>query len=555
MHVLHPYLTAGVSLTISLGITPCLAQSLPDSLPVDIDSLNQDPLEQDPQLDPTSEPGQQDLQLDRSESEFQPNLLNRPTQPEAVTIEATQSLTLQEAIELAEQNNRLLQIAHLQVEVLETIQQEAESTLLPRLFVGANLTYQSLEEVEFVNRQIENSEAELKDFIRDRISALVPSRFPPLTEREIELLNNFANQAIDAIIDSTRVLDLTQSTSLPLSATVGVAYDLDIWGGRSAAVQAARRQVEVGNLEVQLRREDIHLLVKEAYYDLQEADQLVRISEAALDNALEILSDAQALQTGGVGTQLDVQRTLVLVADTRQALETASTLQKNARRRLVERLGISENTEITAADPIEIAGTWDLSLEESIVNAYENRLELDQLLLEREVSQRQEQVVRAINRPQLSLFARYSVLNVLDAPFNPGFVDGYGVGATLLWNFYDGGATNARVNREQINQQIIENQFAEARDQIRLQVEENYNLLQANRANIETASLALEVAQEVLRKSTLGFNAGVTTQLEVTTAQTDLTRAETNLVRSILNYNRALAALQRVVNPPVSGET
>lgn len=521
MQIFRYFCAVGVALVTTLKGIPCLAQShpLPDTLAPN------------------------------------PDLLNRPTEPNEVRIQTTQPLTLQQVIELAQQNNRQLQIARLQVEVFRATKREVQSTLLPRLIVGSNLTYLSSAEIEFINRQREGISDELETLTAERLEALVGREFRPLIDREVRLLNNFADRALADVVESTSLNDLTDPESFPLSATVALLYSLDLWGGRSAAVQAVDKQIQISELEVQRQSEDIRLLVTTEYYDLQEADELVRIAQTALANALAVLRDAEGLNAGGVGTRLDVQRSQVLVANVRQDLELTLTLQKNARRRLVQRLGISENVDVTAADPVKIAGTWPLSLEESIIEAFKNRSELDELLLQREVSQRQEQVIRAVNRPQVNLFARYTALNILDSDPNPGFVDGYAVGGTLLWDLYDGGATSARIAREETNQRIVETLFAQTRDDIRLQVERSYNDLQANQTNIQTAAESLDEAKEVLRRSRIGFQAGVTTQLEVTTAQTNLTQAETNLVRSILNYNRALAALQRAVNPPLVDPT
>ncbi|TVP69362.1 MAG: TolC family protein [Leptolyngbya sp. LCM1.Bin17] len=474
-----------------------------------------------------------------------------PISPRAIEGRSIQPLTLEQAVDLAEQNSRLLQIARLQVEVLKTIQQEAESTLLPRVVLGANLTYERLPVGEFLERQLGNALGDLRNTLDQRVEDLVLPQFRPLAEREINLLNSFADRALTDIINRAGLTSVGRSTNLPFSATAAVVYDPDIWGARTAVVQAAELEVQTGKLAVERQREDLRLLVTTDYYNLQEADALVRITESALDNALAVLADAQALQSAGVGTQLDVRRIQVLVANIRQGLEVALTFQTNSRRRLVQRLGLPATMDVTAADSVEVAGTWDLSLDESIDAALQNRQELDELQLQLGVNQRQEHLVRAGNRPQLSLFASYSVLNVLNAPFNPGFVDGYAVGGTLLWELYDGGATRSRVARTQLNQEILANQLAEVESEIWLQVEEIYNDLQATATNIETAAVNVSEAEEVLRQSRLGFNAGVVTQLEVTTAQTNLTEAETNLVRSILDYNRALAALQRSVNLPV----
>ena len=471
-------------------------------------------------------------------------------------IERTEALTLQQVLDLAQQNNQQLQVARLQVELFQATKRELQATQLPSLTLGSGLLYQSLPEAEYINRQIQATPDELESLTANQLNALVAQRFRPLNEREVQLLNNFTNrvsnftdQALTTLQEDTSLRNLTTSTSAPFTATITLTYNLDLWGGRSAAIQAVDKQVQISELEVQRQSEDLRLLVKTEYYALQEADELVRIGQVALNNATAVLTDAEGLNAGGVGTRLDVQRSQVLVANVKQDLELALTLQKNARRQLAQRLAIFATVDIAAADPVKVAGTWSLSLEDSIVQAFQNRGELDELLLQRDISQRQEQIDRAINRPIVSLFANYRVLNILDSDPNPGFIDGYAVGGTLLWNLYDGGATSARIARQETTQRIVETQFAQVRDRIRLQVERSYNDLQANSSNIQTATAALDKAQEVLRLSRIGFQAGVVTQLEVTTAQTDLTRTETNQVRSILNYNRALAAIQRAVNP------
>lgn len=538
----------GVALLTILSSPPSHAQSsllLSERSEQEAETLPLDPRERNapdtPEILPEAE----------AETEAEGFLETDPAIPPGLVESRTvQSLTLEQAVALAEQNSRLLQNARLRVEVLKAIQREAESTLVPRVVLGSNLTYERSPAGAFLERQVGNTLNDLRTTIDQRIESLVPPQFRPLAEREIGLLNSFADRALTNIISRAGLSGVGSSGNLPFSATAAVVYDPDIWGARAAVVQAAELEVQAGELEVARQQEDLRLLITAEYYNLQEADALVRISETALDNALAVLADAQALQSAGVGSLLDVQRSQVLVANIRQGLELARTFQANSRRRIVQRMGLPATVEVVAADPVEVAGAWDLSLDESIMAALQHRQELGELEIQQEVNQRQERLVQAGNRPQLNFFASYSVLNVLNAPSNPGFVDGYAVGGTLLWELYDGGATQARVDRTRRNREILANQLAEVESEIWLQVEAVYNDLQANAANIDTAAVNISEAQEVLRRSRLGFGAGVVTQLEVTTAQTNLTEAQTNLVRSILNYNRALAALQRAVNLP-----
>jgi outer membrane protein TolC len=73
----------------------------------------------------------------------------------------------------------------------------------------------------------------------------------------------------------------------------------------------------------------------------------------------------------------------------------------------------------------------------------------------------------------------------------------------------------------------------QTRNTIRLQVEQAYNSLVANKA---------------LRLSVNRFQAGVGIQTDRISAETDLTRARGNQITAILVDNRAIAQLQRAVS-------
>ena len=85
--------------------------------------------------------------------------------------------------------------------------------------------------------------------------------------------------------------------------------------------------------------------------------------------------------------------------------------------------------------------------------------------------------------------------------------------------------------------------FANTRDQIRLQVEESFGLRTAIQ-NIETKSEVLS-SREALRLAQLRVQAGVATQREVVDTQRDLTQAELKYAGAINDYNTNLARLQR----------
>ncbi|WP_413172003.1 TolC family protein [Anabaena azotica] len=428
-----------------------------------------------------------------------PNPLLFPTKPEEVRLQTNQPITLAEALELAKRNNNELQVSILQLGRSKSALREAQAALLPTLGVNGNVT----------NSRSASSTLQAKQ--QQRLNPLAP---------DAESNTSFGSQA-----------ELT--------------YNLYTSGRRNAAITEAEEQVRFQELDVERQSEEIRLNVATDYYNLQQADENVRISQSAVQNSEASLRDAQALERAGVGTRFDVLRSQVNLANAQQELTDARSQQAIARRRLATRLNLPQSINITAADPVQLAGLWERGLEDSIVLAYQNRPELQQQLAQRNISEQQRRQALASLGPQISLVASYDLLDVFNDSINVS--DGYSVGVRASLNLYDGGAAKARAAQAKTNMAIAETNFAEQRNQIRFQVEQAYSTQIANLENVQTSNAALEQAKESLRLARLRFQAGVGTQTDVINAENELTRSEGNRVRAILNYNRALTELQRYV--------
>lgn len=429
-----------------------------------------------------------------------PNPLQLPTKPEEVKIQDTQAISLQQALELARRNNRELQVTILTLERSRAGLREAQAGLYPNLSLNTDISRQ------------QSASGQLSSEQRSR----------------------------------SGVLSTESAPGTSLSGTAQLSYNIYTSGLRSARIRTAEEQLRFDELDVERLSEEIRLNVSNEYYDLQQADEQVRINRAAVGNAQASLRDAQALEQAGVGTRFDVLRSQVNLANVQQELTNAISQQEIARRRLVTRLSLPQSVNITAADSVKIASLWNQPLEESIVLAFQNRAELQQQLAQRNISEQQRRLALSELGPQVSLVASY---NLLDA-FNDrvGMTDGYSLGVRANLNLFDGGAAKARANQNKANIAIAETRFADQRNQIRFQVEQAYSNLQSNLQNVNTSAAALEQAREALNLARLRFKAGVGTQLDVIASESELTRAEGSRIRAILDYNRALVSLQRAVS-------
>ncbi|MCL2925235.1 MAG: TolC family protein [Trichodesmium sp. MAG_R04] len=448
-------------------------------------------------------------------SQIEPNSnpLYFPTTPDQVQIKETIPITLDQAIDLARRNSPEIQISQLEVERSRAGLREAQATLWP------SLTFEStIQRTESANGDLRVN--------RDRRLARVTGN------TRTEVTPNFFLTTFDNIFRFD--------------------YDLGLGKARSSRIGIAKEQMHLRELELERISERLRLDVSNNYYNLQQADGRVRIGEAAVRNARKSFEDAEALERAGVGTRFDVLQAQVTLSNEQQNLTNSLRDQRTAQRRLAEILSANELINLTAADPIEPVGSWLLSLDETIVAAFQNRAELEQQLVQRDLSDEQRKLALASVRPNLNLFATYNVSGLVteDESWQAtrGWADGYTMGLRFRWNFFDGGAAKAAARQSLLDGEIAETRFEELRNQIRREVEEAFFSLEASFENISTAELGVEQAKEALRLARLRFQAGVGTQLEVIQQETDLTRAENNFLTAVIDYNRSLSELQRSVS-------
>lgn len=511
-----------------------------------------------------------------------PDPLRVPSQASDITVDLTQPITLDQALELAQRNNLDLRVAELQLQQNQAGLRQAKAARWPTLAfqgdlsrtdsaafaltprpisvnIGAQNTVinrilqrfqqQQALSLQDLQQNIQNLQLRLRQgpeqqrqlafdqqlqALQQRASITLPPSpsFTPLSP-----LSSFASSgqgSTDGVISNT------------LNAAISLTYNLFTSGSRSALIRTARAQVRLAELSLQSQLEQLRLDVTNDYYNLQEATALIEVAQASVENATQSVVDARALERAGLGTLFDVLQGEVQLADAQQNLTQAQTLEQVAQRQLAQRLNVPDTVTISSADPVAPSGQWPLSLPKSIRLALQNRPELAQLLQQRRIAKQQRRVALASVRPQVQAFANINFQDQFEDSVSGAF--GYSLGAQLNWNFFDGGAAKALARQEDENIAIAETQFADTKNALRFQVEQAYSTLQSNFKSIETSANTVEQATESLRLARLRFQAGIGTQLDITTAQADLTQAQGNYLSAILDYNRALALIQRATS-------
>ena len=461
-----------------------------------------------------------------------PPSLALPNAPSQVRIHELRPLTLEEALQLAEFNSPKLKAAASQVDQAKSALRAAISAWYPTVSLSASGLPEYFKSYSYRN----------PDFVPDRVVRKPTGQVNPITGEEITkpVARDGYNERY--------------GREWRANVSLQVSWDL-INPARVPEIASARDRFENAGAAYLIALRDLRLEAATTYFQLQEADEGVRIGQAGVKASLVSLRDARARYNAGVNTKLEVLEAETQLARDRNTLTRNLGRQDLQRRNLASFLDLPQDITPTAATPARPRGLWEPSLQESIVAAYNYREELDQLILDISINNSQANASLAAVQPVLSF------VNSTTASRNEGQTNQtslseidmgdytYGVtnstALTLNWRLFDGGRARAQYRSSKQAAEQSRFNFASTRDQIRLEVEQSFIGLRTAIQTIDTTASEVLSSKESLRLSQLRVQAGVSTQREVVNNQRDLTQAELKYAQAIREYNTSLAQLQR----------
>jgi OMF family outer membrane factor len=321
---------------------------------------------------------------------------------------------------------------------------------------------------------------------------------------------------------------------------------------RVPQVSSARDQFEKAKNQYLIALRDLRLQTAKAYFELQLADENVRVGQESVRASLVSLRDAKARFQAGVATKLEVLEAETQLGRDQQLLSDSFADQSIARRDLARLINLPQNVTPTASEPLRPLGLWRPSLQESILAAYTFREELDNIILDISVSNSQANAAIGQVQPFMTivnslLATRYTGVEsiIVDLPGTYGYAVQNSIGLNFRMNIFDGGAARALYRQYKQKAQEGAYNFSRSRDELRFQVEQSFYQLANSQRNIQTTSNEVVSSRESLRLARLRFQAGVTTQREVINNQRDLTQAEIRYANALASYNNFLAELRR----------
>ena len=310
------------------------------------------------------------------------------------------------------------------------------------------------------------------------------------------------------------------------------------------AREAARLGRRASDAQLEAARIDVALRTRESYYQVLLSQALVRVRRQALEQAERRLEQVRAFREAGTGSEFDLLTARVEVENLRPDLIEARNELELSRNRLKRTVGVPLERTLALTDSFPdptAAAPESAYVEEALARRSDLEGQRVRVRL-------QEENVTAEERsdlPALSLVAgltrRASSDDLL--PPEQDFVQTASAGLSFSVPLFDGNRQAGQVQQARAARNREQYRLRQLREDVRLQVQQAYQAMEAARQRIEATASTVQRAERALEIAQTRFRNGLSTQVELNDAELAVTQARTNHVRALHAYSVARARL------------
>ena len=328
-----------------------------------------------------------------------------------------------------------------------------------------------------------------------------------------------------------------------------INYTVFDFGARAGRIDAARAEILAANFAFNDTHRKIIYEVEQAYYRLLNASGQEDAARASLANAQTVQRAAEDRLQQCLATLPDVLEAKSSTAQAQFELQAVVGAKEIARGDLATALGASPTT-IIQVQPINVLPTPDSiseSVDQAINRAFAQRPDLMQQVAEIRSADARVKEARAAYYPSLNLSTNpiaqslYGLQQQLPWTHTANLAGGLGV--TLSWTLFDGGARKNNLAKAKANLRAAEAQVKDTRDQIANEVWAAYTNLNTAFRQRQAAIALVQAASQSYVAALESYNFGVRSLLDVTAAQRILAQAYSADVLARTQVLTALAEL------------
>ena len=290
-------------------------------------------------------------------------------------------------------------------------------------------------------------------------------------------------------------------------------------------------------------KQNLILSTETSFFNFLQANRINEVSQEVLKQAQEHLKQAEAFYKVGRVAKYDVLVAQTDVADAKVNLISSENNIRISKLQLENILNQKIPENVKLKDNLEV-NQDSIGLESAIETSLQNRPEV--ISSKYRVDANKELVNSAwlANLPLINATAGYNWRTyAIDVPFQ----NSWNVGLTLSIPLFQGFALDAGIDQAKANLKSVQGSDEALVQAVKLDVQQQFSSLEEAKERIEaTQSLVLQ-AEETLKLAEGRYNQGVGSAVEITDARVSVYNARTSYIQSLYDYQVAYVRLKRAM--------
>src|SRR4051794_6275447 len=471
------------------------------------------------------------------------------------TLSQARTLTLAQALEIAERNSETVGIAREELARAQGDRKRAKSGYFPQV----NGTAAYLRTLESQFSALETG-SDTSTAPREICREFVPNPSLPVEQR-LDSLES-------AVSCSSSADPFAGFRNLPFGRVntyrFGLSFSQTLFSGGqvsgpSRAASANARSAALGLTSAQAQ---LLLDVTGAYYDASLADRLLAIAEATLEQADTTLSQTRIARQVGNQSEFDLLRARVTRDNQRPVVIQRRADRDLAHYRLKQLLDIPLDQPIALTTELVDSALVDSSRLQTVVEQLGDttlaaRAPVRQANEAVEAQRGLVRVARGQQLPQLALSSQYALLGYPDnvSPFQTNYLSDWTVSLALQLPLFTGGRIGGQVAAAEANLTQARLRLQQSRELAEVDLRNALIQLEAADAGWEASAGTVEQASRAYQIADLRYREGISTQTELLDSRIQLEQAQASRARAARDLQVARMRLALLPALPLSQPT
>jgi outer membrane protein TolC len=471
---------------------------------------------------------------------------------QAQAADSAQSLSLDDALRLAEQMSEDVVIARAGVTRARGQQEKARSQYLPQIYATASYTRTLKSQFEGLGNGNDSTSA-------PECSSFVPDTTAPVEQR-LRLLEQALGCSNNGGLGSFSKVGFGAANQYNL----GLSLSQNLFAGgrlraQSREANAARRAADIGLTSAQAQA---MLTVVQAYYDAVLSDQLVHIAEATLAQADSTLAQTRLARQVGNQPEFELLRAQVTRDNQVPVVIQRRTDRDQAYLRLKQLLKLPLATDVTLTtglgDTTTVPSTRLASLLETTPDTtVEARAPVRQAQENITSSRSAVTVARSQRIPTLTISSAYGKVAFPSGgvPDWNQFLTNWTITAQIQFPLFTGGSIHSDEMVARANLQEAEARARQTRQLAELDTRNALAQLATAQAQFAASVGTVEQAGRAYQIAEVRYREGISTQTELNDSRIQLQQAQANRAQAARDLQVARMRVALLRNLPLSNAT